>query len=62
MTRRTASGADRRKQDRSSAQRDFREQAQRAMQALRHAQYDRAAVQLKRPPTRHRSHPRRPRK
>ncbi len=60
MKRRAASGATRRTKDRR-AERDFREQAQRAMLALRCAQYDRAAAQLRRPPNRHRSNPHQPR-
>lgn len=59
MKRRAAPLAARRKKDRS-AEREFREQAQRAMRALRHAQHDRAAARLKRPPNRHRRKSRRP--
>jgi hypothetical protein len=61
MRRRPASGAGRRKKDRS-AKREFREQAQRATVAMRSAYHDRAAQRLKRPHHRPRGTPRRPRK
>jgi hypothetical protein len=60
MKRRAARGADRRMKDRS-VQREFREQANRAMLALRCAQYDRAAARVRRPSTRSHSRPHRPR-
>jgi hypothetical protein len=60
MKRRAASAATRRKRERS-AEREFREQAQRALRALRCAQYDRAAARLRRPPYRSRRHPHQPR-